>query len=67
MKFTVPLPVPLPLTMVIQVSLVVAVQFTPAGAETFNEPSAPAEAKAPLKGENVVSAMSAAAFAFSRP
>jgi len=51
----------------IQLSLVVAVQLTPGGAETFNEASVPTALKAPLIGENVVSAMSVAAFTFSLP
>ena len=66
-KSTVPLPVPLPLLIVIQLSLVVAIQFTPAGAEICKKDCAPAAAKAPLFGEKVVSAMSAPAFTFNLP
>src|SRR6185503_12576370 len=66
-KLTIPLPVPLPLTISIQLAPDVAVQFTPAGAETFSKASSPAAVKALLLGENVVRAISAAAFAFRRP
>jgi hypothetical protein len=64
----VPLPVPLPLeVIIIQLSLLTAVQFVPAGAETFNTLSAPVIENAALLGENVVNAILAATFASIRP